>query len=164
MTYDMIIGIDPGKSGGIAWKTKRDTQSVKPPDVQDLNDYVKHLKQIADNPICFIEQVQGWRGDSSAARFGIEKLVKQRTEMKTVFVINGVTVIDVHPMTWTSALKLRGVKNETLTERKNQYKDHAQSAFPSQKMTLWNSDAFLILKFAIDKISNDMNWITERLQ
>lgn len=164
MAYDMIIGIDPGKAGGIAYKTKQDTHCVKNPgSVNDLVTYVKHLKTVAKNPICFLEQVQGWRGDSSAARFGIEKLVKQRTEMKTVFLINDIPVIDVHPMTWTSTLKLRGDRTETLTERKNRYKDHAQSAFPSCKMTLWNADAFLILKFAILKMNHDKAWIQERL-
>lgn len=60
-----IIGIDPGKQGGIAFLTENNSNAVKMPQtVRELNTYLKYLKETYPNPIIFIEKVQAYRGKS----------------------------------------------------------------------------------------------------
>jgi hypothetical protein len=172
MGFDVIIGIDPGRNGGIAvCAPGAITKTVRmPKDIIDLYEYMKYLMEIYKNPIAFMEKVQMFRTDGFSdnhggfgKQFGIEKLLEQSKEVKNAMKIVGMPYILVHPMTWQAYLHLRKQGENDKINRKNRYKDAAQNMFQDVKVTLWNSDALLLAKFGLTRIERDPEWILENL-
>lgn len=61
----------------------------------------------------------------------------------------GVSVEEVDPKTWQSAIGLRRKRNRTRTAWKNQLRQRAQDLFPEYRVTLWAADAMLIARYAM---------------
>ena len=59
ITIDCIIGIDPGKNGGIAvWRPNHKTEVIKMPgDLMELRQWFDYMKSIC-RPLVFVEKVQ----------------------------------------------------------------------------------------------------------
>jgi len=169
MKNTTYISIDPGSSGGIAiWKKDRLEHVVKMPKVlTDLNRYFDYVRENNENVIVFIEKVQMFTSDSDeenkGKQFRIQKLLANYESLKSLITYYGFEYVQVFPQTWMSTLgfKTKGVDKTT---RKNLYKMYAQKEFPSTEVSLWNSDALCILKFALIKIETDYNWISERIE
>jgi hypothetical protein len=171
--FDCVIGIDPGKSGGIAVCAPGSlTKTVKmPKDIIDLCEYMRYLQGIHKKPVAFMEKVQMFHQDSEGERggasygkqFGIGKLLEQSKEIKNALKIIGIPYILVHPMTWQAYLHLRKQGENDKIQRKNRYKDAAQNMFQDVKVNLWNSDALLLAKFGMLRLERDPEWIVENL-
>lgn len=167
MEAKTIIGIDPGAGGGIAlYNYKAGISVVKmPKNVTDLSAYLKYIKDTYENPLCFVEKVSAWRGeelDSPGKSFGINKMLANFEQLKTVLTLTGIPYVQVYPISWQSALHLRK-KGEEKKDRKNRYKAAAASYYPEIKVTLWNSDALCIAHFGRLKFNTDIDWIKDRL-
>lgn len=94
-----IIGIDPGKNGGIAALTAHDEYllNVMPETIEEKIKLIKYLKQAIGAETVCIEKV-GYRpgdGGSSAFLFG-----RQTGELIGISKAFGLEVIEVHPRTW----------------------------------------------------------------
>lgn len=144
-----IIGIDPGKSGGLAIYSSfmQKPQVVKMPKTPVLLKEV--LSNYVDtNLVVYIEKVSRWRGDEQTGgkAFGIDKMLANYTELLTVMQLLSITYIEVLPRTWRKALNLP--KINVYKQRKDSNKKHAQYLFPAIKATLWNCDCLLILNYA----------------
>jgi predicted nuclease with RNAse H fold len=169
LVIETVIGIDPGASGGIAvWTPNTITKTVKmPKNILEMCEYLKYIQGIHKNPLAFLEKVQMFHSDSSSdnygKQFGIGKLLEQAKEVKDALKILGIPYISVHPMTWQSYLHLRRKDDKSKQKRKNRYKEAAQNMFQDCKVTLWNSDALLLVEFGRRKINYDLNWIKENL-
>lgn len=164
MKIDCIIGIDPGSNGGITvWRPNNKEVAVKnPKDVNDLKAFLSHYKDVSD-PIIFLEKVQFHKGDAEAGKtFGIEKLVKNFEQIKTVAEVLEIPFILVHPMTWQTELKLRLTREEKAA-RKKRYKEISQKYYPDLKATMWNCDATLIMHFGRVVLKNNVKWVLENL-
>jgi len=85
--------------------------------------------------------------DKKGKQFRIAHMVSGYKMLKQVIEMSGLELIEVHPATWQSKLKLR-IKGENKTDRKKRYKDTAQRLYPDIKVTMNNCDALLILKYA----------------
>ena len=48
-------------------------------------------------------------------------------------------------------------------KRKNRYKKVAQNLYPEVNVTLWNSDAILLMHFGRVVLLNDLKWVKENL-
>lgn len=176
LNIDCIIGIDPGASGGLAmWTPNSDVKIAKmPKDLMDLRAYFEYAKEIAKNPIVFVEKVQmrpddilpASSPDEHKANMGkayrIQKMLEGFQKLKTIIEFADIPYIQVHPMSWQSYLHLRK-KGEDKKDRKNRYKAAASEYYPKIKATLWNSDALLLLHFGRTKKQNDSQWILENL-
>ncbi len=145
----LIIAIDPGSSGAIC-SIKNGKVSVinMPKDVSDLGEYFKTLIEGESQPFCFIERVQSWVSDQEQGgkRFGIEKMLRQYTELKTVMKMLGIPFHETQSRTWQKAF-LMGKKFESKADRKRFLKEVCQEKFPQIKVTLKNCDALLILLY-----------------
>lgn len=164
MKIDCIIGIDPGASGGITvWRPNAKEISVKiPKDISDFRDFMMHYKEIS-NPLIFIEKVQMHKSDAQGGKtFGIEKLIRNVEQLRTVLAVLDIPFVPVHPMTWQSRLNLRrGVEEKS--QRKKRYKEHSQKLYPDLKSTMWNCDATLLMHFGRFILKNDVKWVLENL-
>lgn len=162
-----IIGIDPGKSGGIAVYGKRKIQAVAmPEDFDGLKDYLQYVYDTYENIYVFFEKVQAYISDDEepGKKFGINKMLANQKEVITVLRMIGFkNVIEVYPISWQTTLELKKKGEETKTERKNRFKTYAQNCFPEITITLKTADAVLLVQFGLYKFANDIDWIYKRL-
>lgn len=166
MKIDCIIGIDPGKSGGLAiWRPNHKTEAIKmPKDIIELKQYFEYMQGIC-NPLVFLEKVQMRPDDitdNPGKAFRVQKMLADFEQLKTIIAVCDVPFVLVHPQKWQHTLNLR-VKGEEKPERKKRYQRAAQTYYPEVKATLWNSDALMIMTFGRYMLRNDVNWVLENL-
>lgn len=174
MTINCVIGIDPGRNGGIAVYLTGDPyiKAVKmPKDIAALRSFFAYY---AENyhPVVFLEKLSVRPDDITTtgekANLGklyrIQKLMANYEHMKAIIETSGIPYVLVHPMSWQTKLKLR-VKgqHEEKAERKRRYQDAARNKYPSVKVTLWNADALLIMHFGRWALVNEPNWVKANL-
>lgn len=161
--YHTIIGIDPGKSGGIA---KLDVLSgqiyhlCKIPIVKASTDKDKdeididgcintfQLHQDDTGVLVIIEKVQGRHGDAAFKAFGFGHTCGI---LHTAVRANKLNFILVHPKTWIKELGIVRVTGSNNTEWKNQLKAYISKLHPEQNWSLWSSDAGLLARYGYQK-------------
>jgi hypothetical protein len=153
-----MIAIDPGASGGIAFKFGDVAGAFPMPDTD---------REIAD---VFIPNMFGTRfpigmGETQRPRVAyLEDLIKFTGRnmpsssmavyagnfgfIKGVLTALGYRIVLVHPKTWQKALSLGSAAGLTKTQWKNKLKQRAEELFPQIKVTLKTADALLILEAA----------------
>jgi hypothetical protein len=145
----MIIAIDPGASGGIAFR--RDglpAEAVPMPRTE--GDLLDRLRQLAYDPgstVAVVEEVGGYIGKaqpgSSAFKFG-----RNFGFLLGVLQTLGVRVELVRPQKWQKNLGLGHASACTSkTEWKNKLKAQAQRLYPHLRPTLATADALLLLDY-----------------
>lgn len=158
-----IIAIDAGANGGIAIYTPNTPVRVfKMPKVENLHQLIEREKQ--EGAICFLERLTLRPDDAVGGNIGkalrVQKMLANYEHIKAVFAILHIPVVLVTPVTWQTRLQLRakGYRQEK-RERKNMYKKVAQDWYRDIKVTLWSSDALLILTFARYCVAKDEEFI-----
>lgn len=144
MNSDLIrlvyIGVDPGKSGSIAFVCG-DTAWTVPNDSthKDLFDAIEDAKSIAPIRFALIERVSAspQMGTVSAFSFG-----QSYGSLEMLLTCAGVPFERITPVTWQNAMKCRTGGD------KNVSKQRAQELFPTVKVTHKNADALLLAKLA----------------
>lgn len=149
----MIIAIDPGASGGIAWYESLDIGNkpcaIKMTDtIGDLKTALQNLRPVK---MVFLENVRGampGNGVASAAKFA-----EHIGEIKGLLCGLDIPMDKVSPQTWQKYLgvpaDLHGKENSRA--RKNWIKARMQERYPNLKITLATSDALGILTWALQK-------------
>lgn len=164
--FTCIIGIDPGKSGGIAvWRKDEVTKVYRmPKNISDLRPLIQHFKSV-HKTIVFLEKVQLRPDDmtSPGKAFRVQFMLQDFQKLKDMIEVEEVPYILTHPMSWQSYLNLRKKGREEKKDRKNRYKEAAQSYYPECKVALWNADALLIMHFGRKKLLYDVKWMLENL-
>lgn len=170
---DCVIGIDPGANGGIAiFIPGTKVKVVKmPKDIADLGDFFAYYKENY-HPIIFLEKLSvrpddvKVEGDKAAMGklYRIQRMMANYEHLKALAETNGIPYVMVHPASWQTKLNLRvrGVKEEKAV-RKRRYQRFAQSLYPAVNVTLWNSDALLIMHFGRWALVNDPKWVKSNL-
>ena len=137
----MIIGIDPGANGGIAW-IGRDGVGVEPIKGMTERDIYRLLFGLfADSigePHCYIEHVHSspQMGVKSAFSFG-----QNYGTLRMAVIAAGIPLETVSPAKWQGDLKCRTKGDKNVTKRK------AQELFPQIKVTHAIADALLIAEW-----------------
>jgi len=144
-----VIGIDPGKSGGIAVysvKTKKVYAFNMP---QTPEDMVELFNKYNNNAYCYMEKIHGMPGMGGVSMFTFGK---QYGWLEMCLVLTEIPVEAVTPQKWMKELQLGTKKGKSGTEWKNKLKFRAQQLFPGQKITLKKSDALLILQYGLKQL------------
>lgn len=146
----LVIGIDPGVSGGLAaidtLQTRRDgTKAFKMPDTErDLWLLLADLQP----GYALIEKVHAspQMGVTSAFTFG-----RGLGLLRGLLVATGCRFEDVTPQTWQKRFGLvtKGGTFGDNREKKNRNKARAQEMFPWLKVTHATADALLLAEFAV---------------
>ena len=143
-----IVAIDPGSSGGIAWRTETgQIQAQKMPDTEgDILSLLRRLKTTCD--VIYLEQVGGYIGrpqpGSAMFKFG-----RHNGFLIGVIMSLEIPLEMVTPQKWQKHLGLVTASScASQQEWKNKLKSLAQRKFPSANVTLATADALLILDFA----------------
>jgi hypothetical protein len=148
----ITIGIDPGKSGGIAWKIgNSDLAAVSMPEtVHDLCSLLAGITKEGEETHVFLEKVGGYVGGGDGNGGGRANGARMFTfgqnygEIMGVCAAYGLPVHLVLPSAWQKALSLGTSTGMSKTEWKNKLKAKAQQLFPATKLTLSTADAALI--------------------
>lgn len=170
--YSCIIGVDPGSSnGGIAvYIPGRNIKTLRMP--KDVRELAQFFAYYAENyrPLVMLEKLNIRPDDLMGGNanpgkvYRIQKLLANFEQLKAIIEASGTPYCLVHPMSWQKRLGLRvqGVKEEK-AERKNRYKQTAAAWYPGVKVTLWNSDALLLMHFGRWVVVNDPRWVESNL-
>lgn len=160
-----IIGIDPGSNGAIYRYHPRDPDEVirMPRKFEDMVDYFRYQAEICTLPLVLIEAQNLRRGDKDGKQFGIEKLLRNYTELISALKVSGLPFIRVHPITWQRYLRIYQ-PGEDRDTRKRRFRDIAPSYNSMIKATLWNCDALLIAYFGKTKVTLDPLWVIQNIE
>lgn len=144
-----ILGIDPGKSGGIALI---DTYGVRVESMPSNPNETYKLIQDFDlwkhscNPVCYLEQVSGFAGSNQPGSRMFE-FGRSFGQLEGILAAVEIPVVLVRPQKWQKALGCGTRGNRTASQWKNHLKAMAARLFPDIKVTLKISDALLIAHY-----------------
>lgn len=138
LDYGGVIGIDPGKTGGISYVVDQDASfwALSKLTDRDTWELIKRLERVAS--FCVLERVWGrpMGGSSGMFNFGMSY-----GELKAWVIASGIRFETVIPATWQKRLGCltKGDKNVTKTK--------AQELFPGVKVTHAVADSLLIAEY-----------------
>jgi crossover junction endodeoxyribonuclease RuvC len=142
------IGIDPGKSGGIAWiHDGKPCVEKMPETIQDLWELIDSIKGQSCNPlgigtlnaVAVLEQVNAMPGQgvTSCFTFG-----NGFGHLEMALTAAGIPFVRVRPQKWQTAMGCLTKGDKNVSKRR------AQELFPSMKITHATADALLIAEYA----------------
>jgi crossover junction endodeoxyribonuclease RuvC len=147
----IIIAIDPGLSGGIAWRNGTATAAAKmPPTEPDIAEVILGATRGSygeHDVVAYIENVPiGMPGKGAA----MAKLNANAGFIRGLLCGVGIRTILVRPVKWQKHYEL-GTRSgcDSDSQWKNKLKAEAQRRFPHLKVTLDTADSLLILDYAI---------------
>ena len=162
----MIIAIDPGLSGGIAWQMNEQVRAVRMPYtpkgiIELLWDIRTAWDEDKKNPtpcysVCYLEEIKGVLPNQSSKAtwtFGVHYGVLQG-----ILLALGIPIVYVKPNTWQKAIGAsrpstphganKATKERIKREGKRNIKEIVEARYPSLKITLATADALGILMYA----------------
>jgi hypothetical protein len=148
----LIIGIDPGASGGIAAAGGKAIYTHKLDDLHGVCEWIKELCESYSEmtPLAYIEAVPKFVGRNipSSSSF---TLGKSYGELLGVLAALKIKTHRIRPQEWQKTVRagIRGKKS--YPEWKRHLKNLASELWPTTKVTLWNADALLLLEFGLLK-------------
>lgn len=145
--YDTIIAIDPGASGGIAWKWMNAKIAYCAPMPKASTDIVRLIRDAAKGEtLCAIEDIPKFVAGMQTSAAGMAKLHRNYGYLLGILDTLGVTVLTVRPQVWQKAIGA-GNKKSYGSRWKAHLKDIAVRRFPElhKEVTLKTADALLIL-------------------
>ncbi len=162
----MIIAIDPGLSGGIAWQINNKVLAAKMGATpRDIFEQLQLLSQADEDVICYIERTGGYMTGNSAV--AAVKFSRHCGQLEGFLISLSIPYIEVTAQKWQSFFigkpnypkipkSIQGKARKQIlakrkTERKNKIKAKAQALYPHLKITLATSDVLGILTYGIDK-------------
>ena len=160
----MLVAIDPGKAGAIAWRTNGGVIDVRPMPETDgdvimtlgvLNTQAQELKE----EVSVIIEAQVGAGMSFAKKEDGEEVRVGTNSMFKFgkgygFILGAVAMAGwrtelVIPRKWIGGLSLGTRGSRSKVEWKNHLKQAAQRLHPGRHITLKTCDALLILEYAV---------------
>ena len=151
----MIIAIDPGKNGGIAWSSHGLASCSKMPSgLSALFSFLMDLKSSAngDKIVCLLEEVHSMPKQGVKAVWTFAEHVGS---LKALLYAAGIPVTPVPPITWQKAIGASrpstphgaspSVRDRIKHDGKLKIKNLVEAHFPSLTVTFATSDALGIL-------------------
>lgn len=140
----MIVSVDPGVSGGIAYEDGDTVHALPmPPTLGDLAQLVQILA--ADGPTFWVEELPKFAGKMSASSMGV--MFRNFGRIEGLISAARCRIEYITPQRWQKALCL-GDKATHGNRWKAHLKGRAQALFPRLDVTLKTADALLILEAA----------------
>ena len=152
-TRKVVIGIDPGKHGGLCVWCDGVIASHKMPetpyDIRDLLCSIHQMNAWNELPvIAFLELPPTSMGENKGA--GSVKLHQNHSLIKGMLIAMGIELEEPRPPVWQKRFAL-GTRSSCAsdTEWKNKLKSEAQRLYPLMKITHSTADALLILHYGL---------------
>ncbi len=138
---DIIMGIDPGKLGGIAVRDvfAEKVWAIKMPETErDVWDFIRPIKADSDEIFAYIEHVHSMPGQgvSSMFKFGMNYGM-----LRAFLIAAGIPFEKVSPGVWQRGMRCLSGGDKNVT------KARAQELFPELKIIHATADALLIMEY-----------------
>ena len=144
----VIMAIDPGKNGGIAWWDGKKTDYAKMPETEgDICLLIEGVKPDA----VYLEKVGGYVRGRSQPGSSMFNFGRGYGYILGVCAALDISVILITPQLWQKSAGCGTRGKLTDTQWKNKLKAEAQRRYPALKVTLWLADALLLLDTAKGK-------------
>lgn len=128
-----FIGIDPGKSGGIAIIEDDGAFAIKTPETD--KDLFEYLRDNSHNAFCLIEQVHAMPGQGVTSMFNFGM---SYGALRMALIAAQIPFQTVTPQRWQKTLQCLTKGDKNVSKRR------AQEIFPELKITHAVADALLI--------------------
>lgn len=139
----ILIGIDPGASGGISVLEKGELATYKMPETEA--DIVNFFRQFdPNNSKAMIERLHGLPRMSSTAMFSFGR---NYGTLRTALAALKIPFDDVPPKNWQKVFSICYQKKMSSNQKKNITKAKAQQLFPYLTVTHAVADSLLILEY-----------------
>jgi len=144
----IVLGIDPGASGALAWGTEFNSESMPFPYASEV-DINEAFRKILGGEFektklhAFIEAVHSFPGQGVASSFAFGK---SYGFLRGLLIANKIAFETVQPRAWQKTFNMKSSKEESKTDWKRRLKARAQEMFPRIKVTLATADALLIME------------------
>lgn len=138
------IGIDPGKSGGIAVLDASGGVVNVFPMPSTERDIMDALREFSEGAKAVIESVHSMPGQGVVSTF---KFGMGYGGLRMALVGLGIPFAAVTPVSWQKTFGLTKGKHPTKVAKKNANKARAQELFPSEKITHKVADALLLAEY-----------------
>lgn len=133
-----IIGIDPGKSGGIAWCNLGFMRAWPMPNTEkDISNLLSDM-HFEGETFCYLERVHAMPGQGVTSMFTFGQ---GYGFLRGCLVSLRIPFEEVRPQQWQKALNLSPKGDKNILKQK------AQQLFPDQNVTLKTADALLIAEY-----------------
>jgi hypothetical protein len=145
----IVLGIDPGASGGLAIVQGGHgiysvSDAVKMPATDA--DLWRFVNDCADADLCILEKVHAMPGQGVSSTF---KFGASWGTLRMAVIAAGIPLEEVTPRKWQPAIGVPSKKGETKTQHKNRLKARAQELFPGLKITHATADALLLAVYGL---------------
>jgi hypothetical protein len=152
MSKKVLVAIDPGKSGGIAWRDSVGNIGTDkmPETIKELAVYLEEFRCIANPPLFLMEKVGKHRLGNSAQSSAT--FAKHVGHLEALLIANELRTYEVAATKWMNEIvpgRPKGVEGAQVRARKNYIKDMMQRHHPHLKVTLATADALGILEYLI---------------
>ena len=144
----IVIGIDPGKSGGIVSRNRQFVCSADkmPATERDVVNILRPLSATKEVH-CFLERVGAMPGQGVTSMFSFGQ---GYGFLRGCLYCLKIPFEEVTPQKWQREFGLlRTNKDETNTAKKNRHKARAQQLFPDENVTHSIADALLIAEYGL---------------
>jgi len=162
----LIIAVDPGLSGGLAWQINNKILATKMPDTpKDIFSLLQLLSQADKDVKCYIERVGTYVAGNAGP--GAVKFAKHCGNLEMALIALQIPYYEILPAKWQAFLigkpnypkipkEVQGVARRQILakrkiERKNKIKIRVQGLYPHLKITLATSDSLGILYYGISQ-------------
>lgn len=151
MSPRRLIAIDPGLSGGFAWRDEDGSihSQKMPSTLRDLSDLIYGL-DLCPKTFVLMEKVGKHRLGNSAQSSAV--FAKHVGHLEALLVAWELPTAEITATSWMTDVvpgRPKGVESQQVRARKNYIKDQMQRRYPDQKVTLATADALGILTYLI---------------
>jgi hypothetical protein len=147
-----IIGIDPGKSGGVAYQIPHGLPAAEsmPETTADLIETLRNI-DAPESIVCYVERVPSFAGRNMPGH-AMFKMGESFGAIQGALAGLKIRTVLVTPQQWQKHYSL-GTRSACKSdgEWKRKLKAEAQRRFPTLKLTNATADAALILDYAMTK-------------
>jgi len=157
----VCLGVDPGRSGGLAAihpRGKVEAMSLNTSLHQIWGLVRKYGRGEVSNPslvypvFAYLEKVGGYVGGDHARGSHMFQFGHAAGAVEMALAAAGIPYETVAPQTWQRAFGLKKEKGEKGASWKRRLRDKAQALFPQEKVTLSTADALLIAEYCRRKM------------
>ncbi len=143
-----VISIDPGRSGGIAWRDQDGVThaEVMPQTFPEIADRLLELRVALSGPRCVLEKVGMHRVGNNASASA--KFARHCGHLEAILYTLSIPTTQITPQAW---MKKMGSLPKDKKDRKNKIKEIAATQYPHLKVTLKTSDALAILMTEVER-------------
>jgi hypothetical protein len=152
MQTDLLIAVDVGINGGIAWCFNGGTVCAEgmPRTELEICEFFRDLCHTAHAPVAYVEKVHGFMPNQPQVASRSFTFGRNTGVCTGSLIMCGCRIIEIAPRTWQSELGLKFEKGTPYGDRKQLLKEEALRRFPKlrSRITLKTADALLILDAA----------------